>query len=268
MKRVVLCHFYNEEYLLPWWLMHHRKIFDHGIMVNYASTDRSCEIIRELCPTWQIVDSRNLDFGPMEAIDAEIVDYEKQLNCARICLNVTEFIYGNYDLLDGPSCVSDYQHYNPDTTRGSDWQIIIPCHIMTDLEWDRPYDSSIDLIGQHKMGVTYQIDDYTRKARSAHNHVVWYPNGRHFGNPSTHDLYILWFGFAPMNDRAIQRKTQITPRVLDVDIQRQMMGQHKQNREQWLHWWGVYSNSGIDITDELDRLGRMHDESLIKWSAT
>ena len=43
--------FYNEEYLLPWWLMHHTKIFDHGILINRGSTDRSVEICKLLAPT-------------------------------------------------------------------------------------------------------------------------------------------------------------------------------------------------------------------------
>ena len=38
--------FYNEEYLLPWWLAHHTKLFDHGILINKGSTDRSVEICK------------------------------------------------------------------------------------------------------------------------------------------------------------------------------------------------------------------------------
>lgn len=64
MKKTVLCHFYNEEWLLPWWLNHHKQFFDHGIMINYQSTDRSAEIIKEICPTWDIVQSKNLYFLP------------------------------------------------------------------------------------------------------------------------------------------------------------------------------------------------------------
>ena len=55
MTKTVLTHFYNEEYLLPWWLSHHKKIFDHGILIDYHSTDRSREIIKAICPTWEII---------------------------------------------------------------------------------------------------------------------------------------------------------------------------------------------------------------------
>ena len=47
MKLTVISGIYNEEYLLPFWLEHHRKIFDHGVIVDWHSTDRSLEIIRE-----------------------------------------------------------------------------------------------------------------------------------------------------------------------------------------------------------------------------
>jgi FkbM family methyltransferase len=34
-------HFRNEEYLLPWWLRHHVPMFDHGVLIDYSSTDAS-----------------------------------------------------------------------------------------------------------------------------------------------------------------------------------------------------------------------------------
>ena len=57
----VISHFFNEEYLLPFWLEHHSKIFDHGIMIDYCSTDRSVEIIRKFCPSWTIVKTQNIN---------------------------------------------------------------------------------------------------------------------------------------------------------------------------------------------------------------
>ena len=38
MRKTITAVFYNEEYLLPWWLMHHKQYFDHGVLINYAST--------------------------------------------------------------------------------------------------------------------------------------------------------------------------------------------------------------------------------------
>ena len=32
--KVLISHFFNEEYMLPWWLKHHREIFDHGVLMH------------------------------------------------------------------------------------------------------------------------------------------------------------------------------------------------------------------------------------------
>ena len=55
MKKTIISHFYNEEYLLPWWLNHHKKYFDHGILINYASTDKSVEIINSF-PNTEVIE--------------------------------------------------------------------------------------------------------------------------------------------------------------------------------------------------------------------
>lgn len=87
----VICHFRNEEVYLPYWLKHHTRLFDHGIMIDYASTDRSCEIIRLLTPGWEIRPSRNAKFHSV-SIDREVMDIEKELSGWKMCLNVTEFV--------------------------------------------------------------------------------------------------------------------------------------------------------------------------------
>ena len=43
----IISHFYNEEYLLPWWLNHHKKYFDYGLMIDYNSPDISVEVIKD-----------------------------------------------------------------------------------------------------------------------------------------------------------------------------------------------------------------------------
>jgi hypothetical protein len=99
MRRTVISHFYNEEHLLPWWLNHHKQIFDHGIMIDYHSTDSSMEIIREICPDWELRYTRNKYFDSTP-IDQEVMDIEKELEGWRMCLNTTEFLYGNIGHLD------------------------------------------------------------------------------------------------------------------------------------------------------------------------
>ena len=89
--RTVFCHFYNEEYLLPFWLKHHREIFDHGVMIDYASTDASADIIRTLTPGWKLVRSVNEFFDAVEC-NFEVMLHEHDYEGWKIALNVTEFL--------------------------------------------------------------------------------------------------------------------------------------------------------------------------------
>ena len=89
--RTVFSHFRNEEYLLPFWLRHHREIFDHGVLVDHHSTDSSCKIIRELVPDWEIVATSLEDFDPI-LLDAEMMMHESRHKGWKICLNITEFL--------------------------------------------------------------------------------------------------------------------------------------------------------------------------------
>jgi len=94
--KTVICHFYNEEYLLPFWLNHHKHMFDKGIMINYHSTDRSVDIIKEICPDWDILETRNECFDAHK-VDSEVELIEKTITGWRVVLNVTEFLIGDLD---------------------------------------------------------------------------------------------------------------------------------------------------------------------------
>jgi len=91
-KTTIITHFWNEEVLLPHWLKHHLELFDHGVLINYRSTDRSVEIIKELAPNWEIHDTVNKDFTP-ESCDTEVSEYEKQHPGWKIALTLSEFLY-------------------------------------------------------------------------------------------------------------------------------------------------------------------------------
>lgn len=93
----VISHIYNEEYLLPFWLEYHSKIFDHGIIINYLSTDNSYDIIKKFCPTWTVLKTRNVNENGTPNFDAElndleVMDIEKTVSGYKICLTTTEFI--------------------------------------------------------------------------------------------------------------------------------------------------------------------------------
>jgi len=99
-KFTIVSQIFNEEYLLPFWLEHHSQIVDHGIIIDYCSTDRSLEIINKICPNWTVVKTKNLkdDGKPnleSSLINIEINEIEATIEGYKICLNVTEFLIIN-----------------------------------------------------------------------------------------------------------------------------------------------------------------------------
>lgn len=94
LPRVLLTsHFYNEEVLLRTWIRTNSMHAEKAILIDYASTDRSRQIIEEEAPdNWIVVQSKNQYFAP-EEVDKEVLEYEKMYrNEWTISLNTTEFL--------------------------------------------------------------------------------------------------------------------------------------------------------------------------------
>ena len=212
MKKTVVSHFYNEEHLLPWWLDHHKKIFDHGILIDYHSTDRSMEIIREICPDWELRYTRNKYFDSIP-IDREVMDIEQGLDGWHMCLNTTEFLYGNTSHLDDRTEPTQYFVGNyvfvdmEDETKGPlTLSHNIPLHEQRHWGYDE-----FENTGQFKGGVM------GRMSRSLHNYPVTYKGGRHWGGndytKSFDDLVIFYYGWADSGTAGLKRKTQIKSKI-------------------------------------------------------
>jgi hypothetical protein len=205
--KTVICHFYNEEYLLPWWLIHHKKYFDHGIMINYQSTDNSVKIIKEICPTWDIIDSRNKYFdAPL--VDREVQEIEKNIKGWKCCLTITEFLFGDFFSL---------------TEEQSNIQYLVPVILMTDPKIQRDsadIDKNIPLYDQITTGVKIEKSIEIFNFRSLHNYNVFYRRvGRHFTSTQTdHKFIILKYQYAPMTKEFINRKLQIQYRLPPNDV--------------------------------------------------
>jgi hypothetical protein len=203
---IVLSHFYNEEYLLPYWLKHHRKIFDHGILIDYGSTDNSVNIIRELCPTWDIIQTSNDSFDARK-VDEEIVRLESDISGWRICLNTTEFILGNFE------CLKEINE---------DKDIFIPCCPMVDSPENvfKEPDPNLPLYKSRYHGISPfgSEDDFRiRLARRISNYSIDYPVGRHYWRWDGYPFIILWYGYSPFNESLLKRKTQIQDKIPDSD---------------------------------------------------
>lgn len=224
MKKTILCHFYNEEYMLPWFLNHHKQIFDHGVMIDYHSTDRSREIIKELCPTWDIVTSRNPNFQA-DQIDTEVEELERGIDGWKICLNVTELMIGDYSILDDTS-----------------GQYLLPSLFIVDCDRDQIVTHDLPLYKQKTSGFAFdtQQNFLERRARSVHNIPVHYPAqstvdcmapGRHFNSANTDKLVIFYYGWCPFDEFGIARKLQIQTQIPLVDRQRGWGYHHITNKE-------------------------------------
>ena len=92
----VISNVFNEEYMLPCWLEYHKNVFDYGIIIDWDSTDKSREIIKKICPHWEIRRTTNLvndkPFFETFAADKEIMEIEKSISGYKIFLNVTEWL--------------------------------------------------------------------------------------------------------------------------------------------------------------------------------
>lgn len=235
-KKTIISHFYNEEYLLPWWLNHHKQFFDHGILINYNSTDDSVNIIKSICPTWEIIDSKNAVFDA-KLVDDEISNLEKTIDGWRICLNTTEFLIGNYLEVDNINCTS----------------YTIPSFVMVDNDFLNIPNYNESLINQKKFGIPYKNNFFMRRARLLHtSKEICYPLGRHFDQYNTEKFAILWYGWSPFNDFIINRKLQIQNKIPESDKQRGFGSQHIITRTQLYDEFNKMLNLAKDLTEELE----------------
>ena len=201
----VISHVFNEAYLLPFWLEHHRTIFSHGIIIDYASTDGSMDIVRRLCPTWDIRASANAYFDAV-LVDREVMEIEESVTTGfKIALNTTEFFVLHSDAPMPP----------PDGNTCLEVPCIIPFADNPSAQMPR---SLADLFS----GICLAAQTpHTRTPRYMHS----YPNGAYTtGRHGTHHQYsratdacIVWMGFYPWNSRFVHRKLQIQYRMPESD---------------------------------------------------
>jgi hypothetical protein len=214
-KLTVLTNVYNEEYLLPFWLEHHKRIFDHGIVVDYRSTDSSMEIVRRICPTWEIRTTKNSHFDARD-IDTEFMEIESTIPGFKIVLNTTEFLVSAQDVRTFLPEASEQAYALQCLTAISSQVGTYPADVR-------------ELLSQIE-----RVEPTRRRTRTLHSHVHGnYPMGRHdCAHPITRQLpvYVMWFGFHPWNEKLLQRKLQIKHNIPERD-KRSGAGFH--------HFWGM-----------------------------
>lgn len=240
----VISHFYNEEFLLPFWLHHHLRIFDHGILIDYASTDASVDIIKQMAPNWEIRQSRNAEFSAGEC-DAEVVDIENTLSGWKIALNTTEFIlYAKLKEL----CFL-YEELYPNL-------VGFRTHGVTMIDSiDEAYSDiipNIPLFFQRTHGI---LDTYGPRGRLLHHAKNGnYEMGRHktfhTNIQDNLDVFCLWFGWSPFR-YVIDRKLQIQTRIPQKDKDLGLGIEHIISQEDLIKKFEVLSATTENLMDNI-----------------
>ena len=206
-KVTLLSNMYNEEYLLPFWCKHHKDMFDHAVIVDYGCTDKSIDIIKDICPNWEVRKSKNTSFGAIE-IDNEFNDIEPEFDGFKIVLNTTEFL-----ICDQP--LNMYLS-NFNLNECLEIQTISPYSGIT----YNPENLDELLNGFER----YSDDRYFRSPRYIHSYTSCkYGLGRHtvkIPYKNSNNLLIVWMGFYPWNQNIIKRRLQCKQNIPESDIQK------------------------------------------------
>lgn len=242
-KTTVFIHLLNEKELLPHWLKHHKKMFDHGVVIDFYSTDNTRDIVKDICPTWDIV-APTKGFGEC----SELIEvWEQNYDGWKIALNVTEFLF----IDDLKKFIIDFENKYPDMNGIRARGTIIVDTI------GKPIIDDIPLVLQYTNGyfeedIVPKYIDYNDKSdpsiwHNANEHIAKtakliemgidgrsrllhkcktgrYLQGRHItlheniyprstNTTPESDLIVLWFGFAP-SSIAIARHSKESSYIL------------------------------------------------------
>lgn len=222
MKLTAITHLWNEAFLLPYWLRHHCAMFDHGVIIDYGSTDGTPELARRLAPNWEVRRSRNELFDAGLA-DQEVMDVEREFTGWKIALNVTEFL-----------CHDDLRGFVRRLTRGRPdvrgvWTKDV---VMV----DRPQDAD-EPLSDEPLYFQKHFGYPGNGARSRLLHC--FPDGRYEVGRHTssvmakrpdEELILAWFGWCPIKS-VWQRKLAIQKMIPESDKRLGRSWQHTVSEE-------------------------------------
>jgi|SRR5262245_24349255 len=230
----VVCQFRNEEVYLPYWLRHHTRLFDHGVLLDYGSTDGSVEIIRRLAPTWEVRPSRNAKFDVL-GVDAEIMDVEREFSGWKMSLNVTEFLL-HHDLNE---FLDEFEACHPGASG-----LVTTGFIIQDMpeQLDIPLTGK-DLWWQRHFGCPEPdpcFKEWVSRRRLLHraSHGNYLP-GRHenlvsrIQNPV---LNLFWYGWCPLTLK-LKRNQSTRPMLAEDDLKRGWYSHHAFTERQVIEYW-------------------------------
>lgn len=256
--RTVICHFFNEAYLLPWWLKNHLALFDYGVMIDHGSTDASADIVREMAPHWRLVRSRLTHFDAY-LTDLEVMGYEQELPGWKIVVNVTEFVMPTV-----PLAIIERE-----LTQMGRLGCAASAILVVDHQPATSPAASLSLPAQKHWGVddNAELEPQLRLARGQsmtpnrnrffhRGEVGMYHPGRHSSfHPDSRfrliDLMVFHFGYAPWNEDLLRRKTQIAAKLSPTDVQLGWGIEHLKKSEELQRNYELIRTSATDLNAHL-----------------
>jgi len=234
-KTTLLTNVFNEEYLLPYWLIHHKNMFDEIIVIDYNSTDKSMEICKSICPECKIIKTRNQYFDA-EDIDKEFMDIENNIEGIKIVLNTTEFLF----------CENPIKDLFRDYTQPVSYAInAMSPYSKNSYNINNSYELFSNLLNDD---IVYHTDRGVRQLHTFFNGN--YGVGRHYTNNmsiSTNQAHIIWFGYYPMNDNLLKRKLQIQENIPQRDKDRGFGFHHLFSKDKLLDINNEKVNTGSSL---------------------
>ena len=219
----LVSHVFNESYLLPSWIKHHREMFDRALIIDNASTDETVEVIRKLAPSsWRVVSSRNSKYDAEEC-DREVMEFEEQLPGWKITLGTTEFLV----FPEMRSVLKNLETRSKSAVRISGYAMVDPSDLHQEvLDFDETLWSKYHIgVPEHEIDMSYPPSETSRPVgRLMHSNATGrYSVGRHAWHTDNGELprsiaSILWYGFSPWSPQLVSRKTQILGTLTQKDL--------------------------------------------------
>ena len=199
------------------------------------------EIVRRMCPSWEIRPSRNTDFGA-DDVDQEIMeDIEPMIQGLKMTLNVTEFLIT-------PKPVCEIFPQDPNHCYG------IRCEYSAISDERDTYPQTLqELLSFPKVGTGYR-----HGSRFIHTyHHGGYGCGRHTTCHPTIDvtnmvpIWIVHFAHFPWNEPMRNRRMQIQTRMPDKDKRSGAGIQHIVDATKCEEWRDGIVRNGIPVPEEM-----------------
>lgn len=197
-------------------------MFEHAVLIDYDSTDRSVEICRELAPHWEVRTSKHREFCAIANMN-ETLEIEREFPGWKATLNTTEFIFfaGNLE--------EKLESYNSPTVTTTGVCLVAPDQSSPD-----PNEPLLKTL-THGHWEDRWKNRFLFKTRDG-----GYGAGRHFTSHPTvrsSEIFCSWLGWSPWNEEFVKRKLQIQSRIPDSNRKSGLGFHHFLSRDEAFKKW-------------------------------